>query len=80
MYNYKILIYLKSPGCVVVFGVLYLVLIIIGFIVLIISAGLIIPSALAFSTISLYGSNNSLSIATIIISAVKLIINSTFWI
>jgi hypothetical protein len=59
----KIQAYSKAPGYVMVFGVLSLILVIIGFIVPIIGAGLIVPIALVFSTISLYGSNNGLSIS-----------------
>ena len=76
----KIQVYSKVPGYVMVFGVVSLILVIIGFIVPVIGAGVIIPIALVFSTISLYGNNNGLSIATTIISAVKLIISPTFWV
>lgn len=70
----------STPGYVMVFGIISLILVIIGFLVPVIGAGYIVPLALICSAVSLYGKTNGISIATIIIAAVKLIISPTFWI
>lgn len=69
----------SSPAYVMPFGIISLILVIIGFLIPIIGAAYIIPLALICSTVSLYSKSNGTSIETIIIAAVKLIISPSFW-
>lgn len=68
-----------QPEYITICGVISLILVIIGFIIPVIGAGYIVPTALIFSTISLSGKTTGIGISTTVIGAVKLSISPTFW-
>ena len=67
------------PSWATVCGIVALILAILGFIVPVFGILLIMPVAIIFGAVALYGGAKTMGIAVLVITVVKLIISPTFW-
>jgi hypothetical protein len=70
---------LEVPGYAKIFGVLGLILAILGFVIPVFGVLFVTPLAIVSGAMALYGQYRGMGIAVLIINVINLIVSPTFW-